>query len=160
MGTLPYSGPWGHRHALPPPLWAGNDCRNGRSWSTAGATEEAGGRAGWGLQICPMRGRQGRGDAPPSPSAPPLVAISTGKPWMGFAAGRRCDEPNVRNLNPFGFPYFHHLLDPPHERTASCHPLNHPRLRSASSAYKTPLSSLTTPPKPVLRRPFHHDRSS
>ena len=39
-----------YRHALPPPLGAGNDCRNGRSWSTAGASEEAGGRAGWGLQ--------------------------------------------------------------------------------------------------------------
>ena len=52
-----YSGPWellpfgqvAYRHALPPPLGAGNDCWNSRSWSTAGATEEAGGRVGWGL---------------------------------------------------------------------------------------------------------------
>ncbi|WP_256713216.1 RNA-guided endonuclease TnpB family protein, partial [Methanoculleus chikugoensis] len=32
-----------------PPFRAGNDCRNGRRSSTAGVSEEAGGRAGWGL---------------------------------------------------------------------------------------------------------------
>ena len=37
-----------YRHALPPRQGAGNDCRNGRSWSTEGATEEAEGREGWG----------------------------------------------------------------------------------------------------------------
>ncbi len=61
----PYTGPWGYRHDCPAP-GAGNECRNGRSLSTAGANDDfpegEGGRApsgaseerearvGWGQQ--------------------------------------------------------------------------------------------------------------
>jgi hypothetical protein len=55
----------GYRHALPPPLGAGNDGRNGRSSSTEGAEEEAEGRVGWGSHALISGGDRGGGKPPP-----------------------------------------------------------------------------------------------
>ena len=97
-----------YRHGLPPPLWGGERLpRRGRSLSTAGAEEEAGGRAGcdgrdvrslrrpkvfeWGLQEFLRMWRQGRGEHPPPPRQP--------HPRWRYATGRRAGAraPKVRS---------------------------------------------------------------
>jgi hypothetical protein len=80
----------GYRHALPPPLGAGNDGRNGRSSSTEGAEEEAEGRVG--VTRSHKWWRQGRGQAP-SPSAPPPMAIPPRSSVRGFVLELQFYEP-------------------------------------------------------------------
>ena len=56
---------WGYRHALPPPLGAG---------------EEAGGRVGWGSQVEPHAVETGEGGASPLPVSPSPMVILPRKP--------------------------------------------------------------------------------
>jgi len=69
----------GYRHALPPPLGVGNDCRNGRSLSTAGASEEREARAGWGLQMYECKVETREGGCPPFKERSLLVLLPFGQ---------------------------------------------------------------------------------
>ena len=128
-----------YRHALPPPPGAGNDCRNGRSWSTAGATEEAEGRAGWGKHS-PTIVETGEGGTPPSH----LSVLKLAPLALPVSPSPSGDIPTVQCTGP---------IRSPGARPQAKNPLNPaPSPRYASSPLTPSHPSLTSRESILYRR--------